>query len=345
MIERELAFGSRAKGELGGATVQALVAVPAGDSGLRVWSLVGLASSRASNPVGRVLGGDASATIPTPIQLHILRELGRFGLPARPRTLVSHRHKCRHFLGRRLLRAADVGYYNMAWRLANLPATGIGYIVGRVMFPVYSTLQKDRAAFQAAFLSNVRRVALVSLPVGIGIFLAAHQIVVGIFGERWEPAVAPLEILAIFGLIRAFSGATAPALQAVGKPHLLFVINIVHLAVLCAALFALTPLFGLNGAASAVVIAGVAWFIPAYWLVLRALDLPLRVLIASVERPVVCSVPLIVCLLAVRVPTDRLTPGIQLLLLVISGITVYAGSAFLLARGELRAITAAFRSP
>jgi O-antigen/teichoic acid export membrane protein len=73
------------------------------------------------------------------------------------------------------------------------------YIVGRVMFPVCATIQQDRSAFRAAFLSNVRRVALVSLPVGVGILLAADPIIVGVFGERWEPAVVPLQILAVFG--------------------------------------------------------------------------------------------------------------------------------------------------
>jgi O-antigen/teichoic acid export membrane protein len=80
----------------------------------------------------------------------------------------------------RLLSATAVGYYNIAWRLANLPATGIGYMIGRVMFPAYATLQHDRPSFQKAFLSNLRRVAVFSLPVGVGIVVAAHPIVVAL---------------------------------------------------------------------------------------------------------------------------------------------------------------------
>jgi hypothetical protein len=78
---------------------------------------------------------------------------------------------------------------------------------------------------------------------------------------------------------------------------------------------------------------------------MRALELPLRELLTNVARPALCSIPLAVCLLAVRVPTDHLTAGIQLLLMVVCGITVYAGSALVLARDELQAIIAAFRSP
>ena len=171
------------------------------------------------------------------------------------------------------------------------PATGIGYIVGRVMFPVYATIQHDRPAFRAAFLSNVRRVALVSLPVGVGILLAADPIVVGIFGERWEPAVVPLQILAVFGVIRAFTGTATPVLQAAGKPQLVLVLGVWHLAVLCAGLFSLTPGFGLNGAATAVTLAGAATLAPAFWLAMRVLELSLRELIENVKRPAACSIP------------------------------------------------------
>jgi O-antigen/teichoic acid export membrane protein len=346
LIERELVFARRAKGELGAAFVQAAVAIPLAISGFGVWSLV--AGQLAGQTIQAATFWVVTPLRPSPrlFNFGILRELGRYGRHLTAANIV-------YFIDQNvdtatvgaLLRTADVGYYNIAWRLSNFPATGIGYIVGRVMFPVYATIQHDRSAFRAAFLSNVRRVALVSLPVGVGILLAADPIVVGIFGERWEPAVVPLQILAVFGVIRAFTGTATPVLQAAGKPQLVLVLSVWHLAVLCAGLFSLTPGFGLNGAATAVTLASAATLIPAFWLAGRVLEQPLGELITNVGRPAACSLPLAVCLLAVRVPTDGLTAGIQLLLLLICGITVYAGSAFLLARGELQAITAAFRSP
>jgi O-antigen/teichoic acid export membrane protein len=346
LIERELLFASRAKGELGAVMVQAMVAIPLAIYGLGVWSLV--AGQLAGQTVQTAIFWVVTPLRPLPrlFSFRILRELGGFARHVTAANIV-------HFIEQnvdtatvgRLLGAANLGYYNIAWRLSNLPATGIAYIVGRVMFPAYADLQHDKAAFRNAFLSNVRRVALVSLPVGVGILLAAHPIVVGLFGEPWEPAVAPLQLLAVYGVTRAFTGTTSPVLQAAGKPQLVVVLSLWHLAVLSVALFALTPPFGLRGAAGAVTIAGACSLGPAFWLALRALDLPFRELIANVERPAVCSVPLVVCLITLRFPTDGLAEGIQLLVLTICGFAVYAGSAFALARGELRAISAAFRSP
>ena len=346
LIERELVFARRAKGELGGAFVQAAVAIPLAVSGFGVWSLV--AGQLAAQTVQAATFWVVTPLRPSPrlFNLRILRELGRYGRHLTAANIV-------YFIDQNvdtatvgaLLRTADVGYYNMAWRLSNLPATGIGYIVGRVMFPVYATIQHDRPAFRAAFLSNVRRVALVSLPVGVGILLAADPIVVGIFGECGSRLSHRFRSSLSFGVIRAFTGTATPVLQAAGKPQLVLILGVWHLAVLCAGLFALTPWFGLNGAAAAVTLASAATLAPALWLAMRALELPLRELLKNVARPAACSIPLAVCLLAVRMPTDHLTAGMQLLLLVISGITVYAGSALVLARDEAHAITTAFRSP
>jgi O-antigen/teichoic acid export membrane protein len=345
LIERELVFARRARGELGGAAAQALVAVPLAFSGFGVWSLV--AGQLAGQTVQSAIFWAVTPLRPSPrlFDYRVLRELGRYGRHLTAANLVYfvEQNIDTATVGR-LLGAADVGYYNMAWRLSNLPATGIGYVVGRVMFPTYATLQHDKPAFRDAFLTNVRRVALVSLPVGVGILLGARPIVVALFGHRWEPAVAPLQILALFGLIRAFSGTTAPVLQAAGKPQLVSLLSVIHLAVLCAALFILTPPFELVGAATAVTLAGAATLVPAYRFALRALDLPLRELIANVERPAMCSLPVVVGLVGVRASTASLPAGIQLLALVLCGLAVYSVSAFVLARSELQAITAAFRS-
>ena len=345
MIERELVFASRAKGELSGALVQALVAVPLAVKGFGVWSLV--AGQLAGQGVQTVTFWAVTTLRPSPrlFSFRILRELSRFGRHVTAANII-------YFLDTnldtatvgRVLGSADVGFYNMAWRLASLPANGIGYIIGRVMFPAYATLQHDKAAFREVFLSNVRRVALFSLPVGIGILIAAQPIVIGLFGQRWEPAVAPLQILAVFALIHTFAGVTAPAIQAAGKPQLIVLLNVLHLGVLFAALIILTRRFGLNGAACAVVIAATASFIPAYWFALRILELPLRELIANVVRPAVCSVPLAISLLGVRALTDSLSSGMQLVVLVVCGVVVYVASALAFAGSELGAITAAFRS-
>jgi O-antigen/teichoic acid export membrane protein len=345
LIERELSFARRAKGELAATLVQAAVAIPLALTGFGVWSLV--AGQLAGQSVQSVIFWIVTPLRPSArlFSFKVLRELGRFGRYVTAANVIQYadQNVDTAMVGR-LLGAGDVGFYNMAWRLANLPATGISYIIGRVMFPAYARLQDDRQAFREAFLANVRRVALFSLPVAIGILATAHSIVVGLFGERWEPAVEPLQILGLFGLVRSFAGTTAPVIQAAGKPHLIFRLNVWHLAVLCAGLLTFTPRFGLGGTATAVTVASVASAVPAYWFALRILDLPLRELVGNVKRPAACSIPPALCLLVLeRLPTG-LGAGAQLVLLVACGASAFAGATYVIARSELHAIGAAFRS-
>jgi O-antigen/teichoic acid export membrane protein len=345
MIERELAFANRAKGELVGGIVQALVAIPLAVEGAGVWSLV--AGQLAGQGVQSALFWAFTPLRPSPrlFSLPLLRELGKFGRHMTAANLIAliDQNIDTVTVGR-VVGTADVGFYNMAWRLSNLPATGIGYIVGRVMFPAYATLQHDRAAFRDAFLTNVRRVALFSLPVGVGILLAAHALVVAVFGARWEPTAVPLQILAVFGVLRAFAGTTAPVIQAAGRPQLIVLLNVWQLIVLCTALFTLTPAHGINGAAVAVTLAAAAVLVPAMWFALRILELRLLELLENIERPALCSVPLAVCLVVLQFPTGGLADGVELALLVVCGTAVYLASALAFARGELRTIAAAFRS-
>ena len=295
MIERELVFASRAQGELGGAIVQALVAIPLAVSGFGVWSLV--AGQLAGQSVQTVIFW--AVTTPTAVSAPL-----QLPHPARARAVRTACHGRQHHLPSSTRTstpppwgasssAADVGYYNMAWRLANLPADWdrLHHWPCHVPRLRHPPRRQGCIPSKCSCRTSVEW-ALFPLPVGVGILIAAQPIVLGLFGQRWEPAVAPLQILAVFGVIRAFSGVTAPAIQAAGKPQLILVLNLLHLGVLCAALFSLTPPFGLNGAATAATLAAAASAVPAYWLALRILHLPLRELIASVERPAVCSVPL-----------------------------------------------------
>ncbi len=345
LVERELQFGARAKGELAGVAVQALTAIPLAISGAGVWSLV--AGQLAAATVTALVYWLVAPFRPSPrlFSWPLLRELGRYGRHVTAANLIAlvDQNVDTATVGR-LLGAADVGYYNLAWRLSNLPATGIGYVIGRVMFPAYATLQEDKPRFRSVFLTNVRRVALVSLPVGVGILLTAEPLVVGIFGAPWKRAAVPLQVLAVFGVVRAFSGTTGAVFQAAGRPQLVTWLNIWHLATLCAALFTLTPALGLQGAAAAVTIAAVASLLPAYRLALRILDLRLGELGEELARPLLCSIPLAAVLAGMTASLQGVGAGTLLVVLVASGVMVYAASVMALARDELKAIAAAFRS-
>jgi PST family polysaccharide transporter/lipopolysaccharide exporter len=344
LLDRELAFAQRARGELGGSFVQSAVAVAMAVSGFGVWSLVG----------GQLAGAAVQGAIwwfvapfrPSPMlaSWRMLRELARYGRHITIGNVLGLvTDNADNAVIGRLLGAASVGVYNMAWRLANLPAVEISFIVGRVTFPLYATLQDDLPAFRRVFLTTLRRVTFVSIPVAFGILLAAEPLVIGIFGEKWRAAVAPLQILAVFGIVRTFAGITGAVFQACGRPQLIYWIGLGHAAVLFSMLFLLAPSHGVEGVAVAEVTAAVASAIPSYIFTIRTLDLGAHDFVSALERPLACTAAVAVAILGARAATNGAQAAVQLAAVAGVGTVVYAASMLTFGRSELRTITAAFR--
>jgi lipopolysaccharide exporter len=344
VIERDLLYRLRAKGELGGVALQAAVSIALAFAGAGVWSLV----------FGQLAGQLAQSAIfwgVTPIRpsprrasWRILRELARFGRYVTAANLVAvvDGNADTVTVGR-LFSPGAVGAYNLAWRLANIPATGLGYIVGRVMLPAYSSLGDDVTAFRAAFVANVRRVALVSLPLALAILVAAKPIVLGLFGDQWHAAVVPLQVLAVFGLVRSFASTTGAVFQAAGRPELVLWISVWHLAVLVCALAVLAPPLGVPGVAAAMTIAAVASLVPSYVFAFKILDLRVATLARELERPSLCALPLVGGLTLVELAIAGVPPAMQLAILAVAGALIFTASVATLGRSEMRAIAAAFR--
>ena len=113
----------------------------------------------------------------------------------------------------RVVGTTALGFYAVAFRLADFPNTVIAHIVGRVMFPVYSLLQNEIVRFRRAFIQNLQRIAVLALPVSVTILVCAEPLVLGLFGPKWEEAIGPLRILAAYGLVKLF---TAPGGEVFG---------------------------------------------------------------------------------------------------------------------------------
>ncbi len=121
------------------------------------------------------------------------------------------------FVGRMLGQAA-LGQYGLAYKVSNTPATNIARLVNRVTFPAFSMLQADQARMRNAFFRQVRLVAALAMPIGVATVVFAHDFVYAVLNESWAPAIVPMQILAIYGVIRAVASNMGVIFQAGGKP-------------------------------------------------------------------------------------------------------------------------------
>jgi len=150
------------------------------------------------------------------------------------------------FVGR-LLGPAQLGFYGLAYKLSNLPATQITRLVGQVMFPAFSKLRDDVVAFRRAFFQSMRYVSLLAIPISIGTIVFADDFIKTLYGQKWAPAILPMQLLGIYGLLRSVAANMGHVFQAGGKPKWLTMIALWRLGTMLAFLWPATYYWGIMG--------------------------------------------------------------------------------------------------
>jgi lipopolysaccharide exporter len=148
-----------------------------------------------------------------------------------------------------------LGFYQIARRIANVPATEIAHVLANVTFPAYSKLQDATSKLREAYLMSLEIITLVALPVASAIAVLAPEITGGVFGEKWLPAAPAVRILAVWGAIGALASTAEPVLIAVGRPRTLTKYQAANLVVMAGLLVPFTLKWGIRGASLAVVLA------------------------------------------------------------------------------------------
>lgn len=156
-----------------------------------------------------------------------------------------------HFVGW-LLSAGSLGIYQMAYRLSNAPATEVTHVISTVTFPAYSEMQDDLEQLRAAFYKTVRIAAFLTTPMGIGIAVVAPTFVRAVLGEQWMPMVLPMQILAVYGIVRGFVSSYGSVWRATGNPDYLLKLQVVSIVLMAIPIYPATVAYGLAGTAAVI---------------------------------------------------------------------------------------------
>ncbi|GAI54637.1 unnamed protein product, partial [marine sediment metagenome] len=90
------------------------------------------------------------------------------------------------FVGK-LLGITFLGFYQMAYRISNAPATEITHVISQVTFPAYSKLQDNLPGLREGYLKTLQLTAFISIPLAGGIFILAPEFTTIFLGDKWMP--------------------------------------------------------------------------------------------------------------------------------------------------------------
>jgi lipopolysaccharide exporter len=152
----------------------------------------------------------------------------------------------------RFMGATSLGFYNLAFKVSNLPATAVTHVISSVMFPVYAKVQDDRARLARLYLRSLRLSVLCSVPAAVLIAALADGLVNVFLGARWEPSIPLIQLLAAYGLLRSFGATTGSVFLAIGRPRIRTMIQVTQVLIFAAAVYPMTVSWGLAGIAASV---------------------------------------------------------------------------------------------
>jgi lipopolysaccharide exporter len=168
-------------------------------------------------------------------------EILRFGLPSLGSGLASigSRHIDYAVVAARLP-AAAVGIYWRAYTLGVDYQGKLSGLLAQIALPLYARAP-DLATQQAMRERIVRLQTLILFPLLGGLILLAPVAVPLVFGEQWDDAIVPTQILAVAGMMGAIQAGTAPLLLAVGRPGALLRWNLFKIVTLGTIVYVVAP--------------------------------------------------------------------------------------------------------
>ena len=119
----------------------------------------------------------------------------------------------------KILGAATLGLYTIAYEIATLATTELVMPIRRALFPGYAKLAHDPVALRKSFVNGFALIIMLGAPSAVGIGLVADPMVRFLLGDKWLEAIPLLQVLAIIGLIKILFANSDPLFLALGRPY------------------------------------------------------------------------------------------------------------------------------
>lgn len=267
LLQKELRFKILAKMEMAATTLGTVVAILAVINGQGVFSIIlgqlSMVTARTSLLVGGCWGkwGPSLRFFKKDLTGYIgfgffqmgERSISYFGKQL-DKLLIGF------FLG-----AQALGYYSIAHQLMLRPFQTFNPILTRVAFPVFSKMEKDNKRLSKNYLEVTRVIALVLMPVYLGMIILATPLLTVLLGEGWDTTISVFKVLAILGMFYSLGNPLGSLFLAKGRADIGFYMNLLALFLYGGAVWVGSTM-GLNGIAWALVIVTAVVFFPiGFW--------------------------------------------------------------------------------
>ena len=161
--------------------------------------------------------------------------------------------------------AAELGYYTRADQFQSMPSSNLNGIIGRVSYPMLSSIQDDIPRLKEAYIRVIRSTMLLTFILMLGMAAVAKPMILTLIGEKWSPAVVYLQLLCLVGMFYPLHAINLNMLNVQGRSDLFLRLEIIK-KILALPTIALGIFFGIK-----IMIMGmmvntiIAYYLNSYW--------------------------------------------------------------------------------
>jgi O-antigen/teichoic acid export membrane protein len=265
LLTKQLNFKAQTKVSLVSSVVSGIIGVIMAAKGFGVWSLV--VQQISSTFFRTLLLWTLNAWRPSLIfSLKSLREMFKFGSRLLVSGLLNQIFNNIYLLViGKLFSAADLGFFTRAKSLGELPSLTLSDMVGRVTFPVFSTIQDDPARLKRGLKKALTILVLVNFPMMIGLAVIARPLVLVLLTEKWAESIPYLQLLCFLGLLYPMQLINLNILTALGRSDLFLRLEIIK-KILIVINIAVTWRWGISAMISGMIVTSViSYYLNSYY--------------------------------------------------------------------------------
>jgi O-antigen/teichoic acid export membrane protein len=207
--------------------IASIIAIVMALKGFGVWSLV--ANYVISATLHTILMlYFAPPRISFHLDLPTIRKLLRWSLPLTGAGLLSQfSNNVDYLIVGKLLGAEPLGFYTLAFRLANMIAEKVASVVNRVSFPSLAALRNQPDGAARHWLYLLETLGLGCFPLLAALAINARDMVHVVLGAKWLPSVPILQLLCWMGALKIVVPVTSNLISTSGRTDITFRISLI----------------------------------------------------------------------------------------------------------------------
>ena len=248
-------------------------------------------------------------------------------------TAGAFRNNVDYLLVGRILGAASLGFYTMAYRMPELIIRSLNYVIGDVSLPALASVQSDRPKLQKFYFGYLRFLSMFVFPVGVGLAFTAPVFIPLFLSDKWIPAIAPTSLISIALAITALGFVPGVLYKAISRPDVLNKLALSKMPIAVVVLWYSTR-WGIVGVAAGQILIALISLSMDMGIVNRIMHYRFHDLSNAIAPALVSTLSMAVVLFLVKevIPVDGL---IQLILMLALGGLTYGGVLWLIDREAL----------